>query len=156
VCVALQPERLKGDGREMAAIALPRLSGVLVNPGAPASTALVYRAFDDLNLGDGFSPSPAGPFRGGEDLLSALAEARNDLEPAALRVAPVIAEVLALIGADADVALARMSGSGATCFGLTRDRAAAERAARRLAEARPNWWVEPAEFAAIDAATAGA
>jgi 4-diphosphocytidyl-2-C-methyl-D-erythritol kinase len=156
VCVALQPARLTGDGRETAAIALPRLSGVLVNPGTPASTALVYRAFDDLNLGDGFSPSPLGPFRDGDELLSALAEARNDLEPAALRVAPVIEEALALVGGDPDVALARMSGSGATCFGLTRDRAAAERAARRLAEAQPNWWVEPADFAAIDAATAGA
>jgi 4-diphosphocytidyl-2-C-methyl-D-erythritol kinase len=156
VCVALKPARMTGDGRDATPIALPRLAGVLVNPGAPAPTALVYRAFDDLDLGRDFSPSPSGPFEDAEGLLSALAEARNDLEPAALRVAPVIADVLARVRADPEVALARMSGSGATCFGLTRDRAAAERAARRMAEARPQWWIQAADFGAIDAAPASA
>jgi 4-diphosphocytidyl-2-C-methyl-D-erythritol kinase len=152
VCVAAQSALMSGDGRAFAAIPLPKLDAVLVNPGVPAPTGAVYRAFDSRGSGDAFSPSPSGPFSGGEALLDALRAARNDLEAAALDVAPAIGTVLAELADDSDVALARMSGSGATCFGIVRDAPAAQRMANRLQARQPDWWVKAAVIGPVDAA----
>ena len=65
----------------------------------------------------------------------------NDLTAAARGIAPEVARVLAAIAADSACRLARMAGSGATCFGLYDDRAAAKAAASRLADGHPGWWV---------------
>ena len=86
----------------------------------------------------GFGPTPA-PEPGG-DPLAALRTGRNDLQAPAQSIAPEIAEVLASLSASG-ASLARMSGSGATCFALYPDRHAAARAARALQAARPRWWV---------------
>lgn len=149
-CIASQSVRMLGDGRELAAFSCSPLSAVLVNPGAPAPTGAVYRAFDDLGLGDSFAPSPPGGWTGADAAIAALATARNDLEPAAIVVAPAIADVLAVLAADPDIGLARLSGSGATCFGLTRDAAAAVRAADRISEAHPGWWVRRTVLGGVD------
>jgi 4-diphosphocytidyl-2-C-methyl-D-erythritol kinase len=74
-------------------------------------------------------------------LLTWLASERNDLESAAIAIAPSIADVLGAIAGLADCRLARMSGSGSACFGLFDSARAAAAAARRLAAARPSWWV---------------
>jgi 4-diphosphocytidyl-2-C-methyl-D-erythritol kinase len=75
-------------------------------------------------------------------LIEYLAGERNDLEPAAIKLQPAIARVLAALRDEPGCALARMSGSGATCFGLFASSRAAAAAARRISAARPRWWVK--------------
>jgi 4-diphosphocytidyl-2-C-methyl-D-erythritol kinase len=72
-----------------------------------------------------------------------LATLRNDLEPPAIRLAPIIGEALAALREQEGCRLARMSGSGATCFGLFDDCKASAAAARRISRAHPGWWVKP-------------
>ena len=103
---------------------------VLANPGLPCDTADVFAR---LGLREGFAPI-AEPLQ--------LAASRNDLEAPAIRAVPVIADVLAGLRACEGVELARMSGSGATCFGLFASHAQAEAAAKSLQQAHPHWWVK--------------
>lgn len=103
---------------------------LLVNPGVGVSTAAVFAGWD-------------GEDRGAlhEGTLIARARAgRNDLEPAATAIAPVIAEVRAALDAAPGVVLSRMSGSGATCFALFEDAAARDAASRRICAEQPGWW----------------
>lgn len=117
---------------------LPPLHAVLLNPGLPSPTGAVYRAYDDAPAGGADCPdgpadwSPAA-------VIEWLAAQRNDLEAPALRVTPGIAEALAAMRAAPGCRLTRMSGSGATVFGLFDDAAAAKGAARALQG--PGWWV---------------
>jgi 4-diphosphocytidyl-2-C-methyl-D-erythritol kinase len=136
VCLASRPARMSGIGEALApAPALPRGGIVLLNPGAALPTAEVFRA-----RGPGFSPPaslPAG-WRSVAEMAEHLAQLRNDLEPAARALRPEINDVLAALAATSGCLLARMSGSGATCFGLFATEAAAARAADDLS--RPGWW----------------
>jgi 4-diphosphocytidyl-2-C-methyl-D-erythritol kinase len=102
---------------------------LLVNPGVPLSTGPVFRAWDGVDHG----PLPDGSAR---EIAMA---GRNDLEAPAIRLCPVIADVLAQLRAS-DAWLARMSGSGATCFALFDDLDARARAAGAIRVARPDWW----------------
>jgi len=103
-----------------------------------------------LKPGDVFAPPsgasndvawPSSPARS-DDWLLAVARGRNDLEPVAVKIQPVIAEVLSLLAAAQGCTLARMSGSGATCFGLFDTDASAATAASSIRSAHPKWWVE--------------
>jgi 4-diphosphocytidyl-2-C-methyl-D-erythritol kinase len=136
VCLAQRPARMGGIGEVLApAPALPACGMVLVNPGVAVATPAVFRA-----RAGGFSPQAALPagFNGLDDLVAFLGGTGNDLEAPALTLAPVIGDVLAALRALPGCALARMSGSGATCFALFASAAAAERAAAAL---RPSgWW----------------
>jgi 4-diphosphocytidyl-2-C-methyl-D-erythritol kinase len=80
-----------------------------------------------------------GPLAEGDPLAAALA-GRNDLQPPAQAIAPVIGEVVALLAEQPGVILARMSGSGATCFALFESDAERDAADRAIASARPDWW----------------
>ena len=124
-CLLSRTARGTGRGDEIAPIEIEGLSGtpvLLVNPGIPLSTAAVFGAWDGIDRG------PLGDWEQG----------RNDLEAPAITLVPAIAEVLeALSGAR----IARMSGSGATCFGLYDSAAACAAAAARIQAARPGWWV---------------
>ena len=103
---------------------------LLVNPGVAVSTGPVFRAWDGVDRGG----------IGGGDLLQRAIAGRNDLEPPARGIAPVIGDVVAMLQAQPGVTLARMSGSGATCFALfatAADRAAASQA---IGLAQPDWW----------------
>ncbi len=102
---------------------------LLVNPGVAVSTAAVFKAWDGIDKG----PMPDG------DALSLALAGRNDLEAPARRLAPVIDEVLALLSEGAPI-LARMSGSGATCFALYASEADRAAAAARIRAAQPDWW----------------
>ena len=136
VCLASRPARMRGIGEELSPVpVLPEAWLVLVNPGVSVSTPLVFRALerpmnDRMTMPDGF-----GDFTG---FCAWLGTQRNDLEAAARTVAPAIDEVL---GALRDAPLARMSGSGATCFALYPDEGGALSAADRLRTDRPDWWV---------------
>ena len=87
------------------------------------------------------TPPPATGFAAFVDWL---AEQRNDMEDAAIGIAPRVADALARLRATPGVVLARMSGSGATCFGLCADLATAKRAAMAIQIVEQGWWVAPA------------
>ncbi|MDQ0470369.1 4-(cytidine 5'-diphospho)-2-C-methyl-D-erythritol kinase [Labrys wisconsinensis] len=143
VCLEARTRLMGGAGETLfPPLALPRLPTVLVNPRVPAPTAAVFRA---LGLQPGATIAAARQaFAEGltrRDLIAVLREARNDLEAPAIAVAPVVREAIDLIGAQPTCRLARMSGSGATVFGLFDSCRAAAAAARALRAARPGWWV---------------
>ncbi len=135
MCVVERPARVTGIGEivEPLASPLPPLGIVLVNPGVPVATPAVFRALASREN----PPLPPLPARWtAPDLVAWLAATRNDLEAPAIAVQPAIADVLASLRADPAVRLARMSGSGATCFALTDDVSSARDLARRLV---PRW-----------------
>ena len=139
VCVASQARMMRGVGEALGPVLdLPALYAVLVNPRVAVSTADVFRAFG-LKPGDAHDEAPHPTM--GSDVIAMLAQARNDLEKPAIAVAPVIADVLTALHRQSGLHLARMSGSGATCFGLFSDRQSAVKASRALRASHPDWWV---------------
>jgi 4-diphosphocytidyl-2-C-methyl-D-erythritol kinase len=142
MCLAGHPLRARGIGEETAAVpGLPQMAAVLVNPRMPVATPAVFAALDCRENAPMPEALPRWP--DARALAAWLETQRNDLETPARAVAPVIGAVLDALGAQAGCLLARMSGSGATCFGLFGDDAAAEATAARLAAACPGWWVVP-------------
>jgi 4-diphosphocytidyl-2-C-methyl-D-erythritol kinase len=136
VCLARTPALMAGIGEVLSpAPKLPAFGIILVNPGVAVATPAVFRA----RRGDFSQPAalPAG-WADAAAMARDLAVLRNDLEAPAIGLQPVIAQVLAAIQKLPGVLLARMSGSGATCFGLFATPAAAADAAGAVA--RPGWW----------------
>lgn len=123
-----------GRGEALDLRDLPGLAGMpllLVNPGVPLSTAPVFAAWDGVD-------------RGALDALSLnniMEYGRNDLESPAIYVVPVIADILGMLASRPGVRLARMSGSGATCFALFDTQAARDAAAADIAWREPDWWL---------------
>ncbi len=138
-CLAGRAAFVGGIGEAIEpAPSLPPVFTVLVNPRTPLATKDVYAAF----AGTFSQPARfAGAPRDAQELAAWLTERANDLEAPALRLAPAVGEVLAALAAEPGCLLARMSGSGATCFGLFATAEAASAAAARIAAARPGWWV---------------
>jgi 4-diphosphocytidyl-2-C-methyl-D-erythritol kinase len=149
-CVFSRPAMMRCAGEDVTPFALADLHAVLVNPGAPLSTAAVYRRFDERGAFGALDLAP--PAGGADRVVDALGRARNDLEAPACDLEPAVADVLAALRANPETRLARMSGSGATCFALVADAAAAAGLAARIADRRPRWWIRPARLGAIDAA----
>jgi 4-diphosphocytidyl-2-C-methyl-D-erythritol kinase len=148
VCVDPRPRRMRGIGEILSApLAIPKLAAVLVNPGVAVPTKDVFTM---LGLKPGGGSKRAGRARElprhHDGLIEFLAAARNDLEPAAIKLQPVIARVLAALRKEPGCGLARMSGSGATCFGLFASTGAAAAAARSISAAQPRWWVKATVF----------
>lgn len=152
VCLAGRTCRMQGVGEVLApAPALPPVWAVLANPRVEVPTPQVFRALDRRD----HPPMPPLPdWPDAAALARWLATQRNDLQPAAIRVAPAIAAVLGDLAALPGALLARMSGSGATCFALFATPEAAHTGAARLQAARPGWWVAAARLG--DAATVAA
>jgi 4-diphosphocytidyl-2-C-methyl-D-erythritol kinase len=147
ICLAGAPLVARGTGDRIEPLAaFPALPCILVNCGAEVSTSAVFRALSRRD-NPPMTPSGAG-FGDPEALLGWLAAQRNDLEAAAKALEPRISETLALI-ADTRPLLARMSGSGATCFGFYDDVADAQIAATALTRARPDWYVKRTMLAGI-------
>lgn len=135
VCLQGRTCRMRGLGERIDILEdVPQMPAVLVNPDFPLATGDV---FAKLSLRAG-SRAFSGLVAGAE-----LASCRNDLTPSALALAPVISKVLAALRAEPGVRFARMSGSGATCFGIFSSSGAAEAAAVTVAQAHPDWWVTP-------------
>jgi 4-diphosphocytidyl-2-C-methyl-D-erythritol kinase len=146
VCLAGRPARMRGIGEALAPVVLPPFWVALANPGAPLATAAVFAG---LERRDG-APLPEPPgFAEAGALFAWLAAQRNDLEAPARARAPAVDAALAALTAQPGCALARMSGSGATCFGLFAAEAPARAAAAAIRRAEPRWWVAAA---AVDAA----
>jgi 4-diphosphocytidyl-2-C-methyl-D-erythritol kinase len=143
VCLDPRPRLMRGIGEKLSGpLILPPLPAVLVNPGTALATKLVFAgwtpaakpvvAFDLGVVTEGTSP---------DRFLQYLATQPNDLEDAAIALAPAIADVLTALRALPGCRLARMSGSGATCFGLFSSAAAAMAAAADLQAKQSGWWI---------------
>ena len=131
-----------GDGLHPLAHPLPAAALVLVNPGMAISTAAVFAALDRHDRPS--MPRDLPRLRDVAELAAFLGMMRNDLEAVAQSLAPVIGQVKAALSAQQGCRIARMSGSGATCFGLFDDPLAASAAASAIRAARPGWWVASA------------
>jgi 4-diphosphocytidyl-2-C-methyl-D-erythritol kinase len=152
VCVDPRPRRMRGVGELLSGpVEMPKLAAVLVNPGVAVPTKDVFAI---LGRKPGEKPeravrAPALP-RDRDGFVAYLVGQRNDLEPAAIKLAPVIARVLAALRKQPGNDLARMSGSGATCFGLFASSRAAAAAARSISAAHPRWWVKATVFGPVE------
>jgi 4-diphosphocytidyl-2-C-methyl-D-erythritol kinase len=139
VCVASRTSWMEGRGEGVsAAPGLPSLGIVLVNPGVAVPTGEVFGALRTRRGVDHLKPAR---WDSKADLIAYLKTTTNDLETPAKEVAPAIADAIAAIARSNGVLLARMSGSGATCFGLFTDKAQAQATARGVAAAHADWWV---------------
>jgi 4-diphosphocytidyl-2-C-methyl-D-erythritol kinase len=150
VCLDPRPRVMRGIGDLLSPpCRLPALPAVLVNPGVPVPTKDV---FTRLGLASGEGRGAArdidlGRLADRDTLLGYVASETNDLEAPAIALQPVIADAIATLAEQVGCALARMSGSGATCFGLFTTEAAAVAAAQALGRKHPSWWVAPTVFA---------
>jgi 4-diphosphocytidyl-2-C-methyl-D-erythritol kinase len=144
VCVDPKPRLMRGIGEQLSQpLPLPRIPALLINPGVAVATRDVFASLG-LKLGTRVR-RPFAPRRwprGRDAWIALLAKRTNDLEAPAVALQPVIAEVLAILHQQSRCELARMSGSGATCFGLFATPGAAASAARAISRAHPRWWIK--------------
>ena len=148
VCLASRACDMTGVGETLLPLSLPELPCVMVNPRVAVATRDVFRALGlrngellvgatDVIQAESWPDASASV----DDWIEALSDGCNDLEAPAMRIQPVIAEVLSALNAAAGSRLARMSGSGATCFAIFKDAAAAQRAAEQIGHDHPQWWL---------------
>jgi 4-diphosphocytidyl-2-C-methyl-D-erythritol kinase len=141
VCMSPEPQRMEGIGECLKPVnGLPDLWVVLVNPGIDVPTPAVFSALQDKSNTPMATALPQ--WKTFDDFCAWLDDQRNDLEAPAIEIQPIIADVL---GTLSDAALARMSGSGATCFGLYPSAHASVIAAARIKKNHPDWWVVDAK-----------
>lgn len=140
ICVGSKTCRMEGIGEQLSPLddlQMPSLDLVLVNPGVPVATPEVFQALQNPRQ------SPLPPFPRQQDLqswLNWLGATRNDLFAPACELCPEIRDVISALGQEA-ASLSRMSGSGATCFGIFDNPHAAEIAANALKTLHPDWWI---------------
>lgn len=140
-CLFGKPCWLEGVGEKITPIDIAfDIPALLVNPGKIVTTQAVYQALSSPY--DTPISLPAS-FASLEALLAFLHTTHNTLEPPARTLEPAIGEVLAALAELPHCTLARMSGSGATCFGIFPSTNACEEAARRLQHTFPHWWIQP-------------
>ena len=143
VCLDPRTRLMRGIGEVLfGPFKLPPLQGVLVNPGVALATKAVFARWKppatpgvpaDLTVLTAMSKR--------DQLVRFLLSQANDLESAAIALAPVVADVLLALSSQPHCELARMSGSGATCFAVFASAAAAIKAAEAIHAEYPNWWV---------------
>jgi 4-diphosphocytidyl-2-C-methyl-D-erythritol kinase len=150
VALAGVPSLMRGEGERVSPVPLPpRIPALLVNPGVACPTGPVFRAFDAAGGGAGFAEIDTFPdFADRDELTDWLGAQRNDLEAPAIAQVPEIGDVLTFLRAQRGVRLARMSGSGATCFALFDAISFAEMAHVILKAEKPHWWSAPCRLGA--------
>lgn len=137
ICRESRTAMMRGIGEFIEPLpGLGQLSSVLVNPGVPVSTGEIFQAMDSNPR----EPQPKANKLSG-DLLSRALAGENDMQDIAIAQAPIISDVLRALAQQPSCQLARMSGSGATCFGIFRSDAKAESAAAEIVKAHSDWWV---------------
>jgi 4-diphosphocytidyl-2-C-methyl-D-erythritol kinase len=149
VCLASQACDMTGVGDKLMPLNPPKIPSVLVNPGVPVPTRDVFEALGLrhgeflIGAADVMLQASSWPEQGGslEEWVEALAAGANDLEVPATRIQPLIGKVIAALNATNGAWLARMSGSGATCFAIYENTAEAQRAANKIQLDHPSWWV---------------
>ncbi len=138
MCLLSQPARVRGIGEAITFVELPRLPVLLINPRDPVPTPLVFQALASRSN----PPMPDMPEVLTQTfLVDWLKEQRNDLEAPALEIAPAIGTVLDALRGSENCQLARMSGSGATCFGIFDAVEAAQTARDLILQTYPSWWL---------------
>jgi 4-diphosphocytidyl-2-C-methyl-D-erythritol kinase len=144
VCLDARPALMWGRGEHIRRVTLPPFWLVLANPAVAVSTAAVFKALAAPPLG-AEPPAPPPPSLTSLDaLIEWLGAHGNDLEAPARKLAPVIGAAVDAIAEAKGCRLARMSGSGATCFGIFADETDARAAAAALTQAHPGWWIAAA------------
>lgn len=139
VCLFPEPQRMRGIGDDLSpGPVLPGCGIVLVNPKVGVSTPDVFNALSERN--NAALPLLPDRFVSLAELAAYLASCRNDLQVPAVELCPEIGTVLSALEADTRIDFARMSGSGATCFGLCELSQAME-IERALRQAHPHWWI---------------
>lgn len=142
MCLLSQCARVSGIGEKIVPLqGLPPIHAVLANPRRAVSTPSVFRSLEHTK--NSAMPATLPSFSGPDDFIHWLADQRNDLETPAIRLEPQVDTVNAELRALSGCQLARMSGSGATCFGVFASKAAAHLAASELLTHRPDWWIKP-------------
>jgi len=146
-CVYSRPLLMRGRGERVSPLlAWPDLHGVVVNPGVPVATGPVFAAYDKTEP-QALVPG-AMPIAGhGDAAVTLTAALKNDLQAPAIAMVPEIGTVLDALEGLPGCRVARMSGSGASCFGLFDDEPDARTAADEVAAQNPSWLVQPVNFA---------
>src|SRR3982074_1714200 len=148
VCLNSRACVMTGVGERLLPLNLPKMPCVMVNPRIPVATKDVFAALGlrngellvgatDVLQATAWTEDGASV----EDWVEILAAGSNDLEAPATRIQPVIGEVLSALSATNGAWLARMSGSGATCFAIFENTSEAQRASQKIKLDHPNWWV---------------
>lgn len=152
VCVRSVPAIMTGRGEGLRELgALPPMPMLLVNPGVAVSTGEVFRRLGRTEA-DSLDAAPPLPSAISQEVLIVYLKAtRNDMEGPARDIAPAIGDVLDGMRAQGAL-LARMCGSGATCYALFENDGALQAAAQALSSRHPQWWVQPTRIAAPDIA----
>jgi 4-diphosphocytidyl-2-C-methyl-D-erythritol kinase len=143
VCLSGGCRMMRGRGEVLGPrLEMPQICAVLVNPGMHLETARVFKA---LRAGPQLSPcrefAPPTQAPAPDEWLAAIAACDNDLEAPAISLAPAVRAAKQLLAAEPGCVLARMTGSGATIFGIFKEAQAGMGAARAIAARRPHWWV---------------
>ncbi len=143
VCILGKVARMSGMGEAVSKLeSLPPLGVLLVNPGIPISTHRVFQTHQG-----NFSPRVELQEIGDAEVLyEFLACQKNDLQDLAIQIVPAIREALEILSAETGCRLVRLSGSGATCFGLFDNESLAKASGRAISRHYPNWWVQPTHF----------
>ncbi len=140
LCLHPTPIRMRGIGDSLQAQTVPQdLHLILINPRVPVPTGVVFQG---LTQKEG-TPMDAAPDPHGPDWLDWLRAQRNDLERPAIDLQPIIAQVLTALRGLPGCQLARMSGSGATCFAILKDAETKRHSVAILNQTFPDWWVQP-------------
>ncbi len=146
VCLASRTSHMTGIGEGVTPIAgLGKWPAVLVNPRVPTPTGAVFKTFDSQTGANAPRETPR-PQKAAGDMLARTLDGRNDLQPPAIQSVPLINNVLRALSVQSGAQIARMSGSGASCFALFERAAQAQAAAKKIAQQYPEWWVMAAEF----------
>jgi len=139
VCLMSRPARMRGIGNDVALVDCPECWITLVNPRVQVPTPQVFAGLHSKT--NAAMPEHLPTWPDAQALAVWLQSQRNDLERPALTIAPVIDDVLAALRAQPGTLIARMSGSGATCFALSASQAQAEAVAGAVQAQNPQWWV---------------
>lgn len=145
-CVRSRPLLMRGTGERLLDVATPDLPAILVNPGIMLETRRVFDRFDRMGANRTFREFEPPTGQDVVGFAQSLAEYRNDLQPAAIALCSEVHRALKLMEAQPGCLLARMSGSGPTCFALFETDAAATAAAASITAAKKKYWVRATMF----------
>ena len=146
VCLLSKTAHMTGIGEGVFPVTgLSAMPAVLVNPRVPTPTGAVFKAFDEITGANAARETPRPQLTQG-DMLARTLDGRNDLEPSAIAAVPIINDILRELSMQSGAQIARMSGSGASCFSLFERGAQAAAAAQAIAKAHPDWWVIATKF----------
>lgn len=145
VCIEQKPVMMSGIGDILKPIeGLVPLHAVLVNPGVPVSTGEIFRRLNASEIIEDEGSQVALPaFSTLDDVLGYMTKHGNDLQAVAEDIEPAVVEVIKALQEQEGYRIARMSGSGATCFGIYENDAQAQKAASEISKSYESWWVQP-------------